>query len=122
MSSENERLRELDQLIRAAHAELGTLQFLLISAHERELNPAELGIHIANLGRQVSEWESERRHFYRRAHELAQQTVLTNHNELAQEVPREGNTARPRRAASLKKSNSLRPSPDQAVPLSLQCA
>lgn len=66
MSSENERLRELDQLIRAGYAEVGRLQLLLINAQERELDPAELAIQIANLGRQVSAWESERRLFNRR--------------------------------------------------------
>jgi len=66
VSSENERLRELDQLIRAGYAEVGRLQLLLINAQERELDPAELAIQIANLGRQVSAWESERRLFNRR--------------------------------------------------------
>jgi len=42
MSPETERFRELDRLIRTAHAELGTLQLHLIAAHERQLNPAEL--------------------------------------------------------------------------------
>jgi len=67
MGSESERLKELGQLIRAGYAEVGRLQLLLINAQEHKLDPAELATQIANLGRQVSAWESERRLFNRRA-------------------------------------------------------
>jgi hypothetical protein len=60
MRQKKERLSELEGLIRAAHAEIGTLQFLLISAYENGLDPGELGIQIADLGRQISAWEKER--------------------------------------------------------------
>lgn len=121
MSSENDRLTELDQLIRTAHAELGTLQFLLINAHERELNPAELGIRIANLGRQVSQWKSERRQWSRRVNEVAQEMVSTNHTEVGQETKSKVTAAVPRRTVSVKKSISPRPSVEPTTPLGLQC-
>lgn len=60
MSQEAEMFKEIDSLIRAAYAELGTLQLHLIEAHERELSPTELGIHIADLGRRISTWRRER--------------------------------------------------------------
>lgn len=60
MNQENNPLRELDSQIRAAYAELGKLQLCLIEAHERELNPAQLGVRIANLGRQIATWKRER--------------------------------------------------------------
>lgn len=60
MSQENSLLRRLDGQIRAAYAELGKLQLHLVEAHERQLNPAQLGVHIANLGRQIAAWKRER--------------------------------------------------------------
>ena len=107
MGSEDERLRELDHLIRAAHAELGTLQFLLINAHERGINPAELGMRIANLGRQISLWECERRLFQRRIAESVQpETDAPHYRECVRESPRDRAVALSRRAPSLEKSNS----------------
>jgi len=66
MSPEIERLRELGSLMRAAHADLGALQIQLPEAHERKLNPAQLGIHIADLGRQISGWRREQKSLSRR--------------------------------------------------------
>lgn len=101
MGSEDERLQELDRLIRAAHAELGTLQFLLINAHEREINPAGLGMRIADLGRQISLWERERRLFQRRIAESAQpETDSLHHSESVHK------SSGDRALSSLKKSNS----------------
>jgi hypothetical protein len=60
MVQQNNLLRELDSQIRAAYAELGTLQLRLVDAHERELNAAQLGVCIANLGRQIAAWKRER--------------------------------------------------------------
>lgn len=123
MSSDNERLRELDQLIRAAHAELGTLQFLLINAYERELNPAELGMHIANLGQQMYAWERERRRLPRQISEAVQPaTVSPQDSELAPKPPRSKDAVRSRRAVSLKRTNSRHQTSDSAISLDLQYA
>lgn len=65
MNPEIERLRELGRLIRVAYAEVGTLQVKLIEAHARELNPAELGVQIANLGQQISAWKREQEALFR---------------------------------------------------------
>ncbi len=65
MSSEIERFRELGRLIRAAQSELATLQLHLIEAHERRLDPVRLGVEIADLGRQVSQWKREQEGLFR---------------------------------------------------------
>jgi hypothetical protein len=114
MGSENGRLRELDHLIRAAHAELGTLQFLLINAHERKLNPAELGIRIANLGHHISVWKRERDFFSRHIPESSQPAIDPSQNNGS--VPESPHSRRP---ASLKKSNSRHQIREQAVSLEL---
>ncbi len=66
MRSEIERYRELGALIRRAQAELGAKQVTLIEAHQRNLDPAELGIHIANLGQQIAGWRREQIVMFRR--------------------------------------------------------
>ena len=116
MNSANERLREFDRLIRTAHAELGTLQFLLLNAHERELNPAELGIRIATLGHQISVWKRERDFFSRHISEFAQPAMDPSQNNGS--VPESAHSRRP---ASLKKSNSRHQIHEQAVSLDLLC-
>lgn len=65
MNPDVERIRELGALIRAAHADLGKLQLRLIEAHARQFNPAELGIQIANLGRQMARWKREQETLFR---------------------------------------------------------
>lgn len=60
MSIENTRLRELSSLIRTKQIEMEMLQLCLREAHARKLDPAQLGVHIADLGRQLSRWERER--------------------------------------------------------------
>ena len=116
MGSANERLREFDHLIRAAHAELGTLQFLLINAHKQALNPAELGIRIANLGHQISVWKRERDVFSRHIPESAQPAIDPSQNNGS--VPE---SARSRCSASRKKSNSRHHTRERAVSLDLLC-
>ena len=59
MTPEVARYRELGRLIRAAQTELAERQSHLTEAHERELNPAELGVNIAQLGYQISLWKCE---------------------------------------------------------------
>jgi hypothetical protein len=118
MGLEDERLRELDHLIRAAHAEVGTLQFLLINAHERGINPAELGMHIANLGRQISLWECERRLFQRCIAESVQPvTDAPHHGESVRKSPRDRTVAPSRRAPSLEKSKSRQQTPEHLLGL-----
>ncbi len=100
MISETERSSELDHLIRTAHAELGTLQICLIAAHERQLNPAELGVRIANLGRRISAWKHERRFLRQCISELSTPiTALAPPAGLALETRR---VDRPRRLHSRK--------------------
>lgn len=65
MNPETERLRELGSLIRAGHAELGTLQLQLMDAHERRFNPALLGVRIADLGREIAAWKREQKILFR---------------------------------------------------------
>jgi hypothetical protein len=65
MASEVKRYRELGTLIRAARAELGARQMSLIEAQERELDPAELDVQIANLGCQIAEWKREYESLFR---------------------------------------------------------
>jgi hypothetical protein len=77
MSPETETFKELDSLIRAAYAELGKLQLHLIEAHERELSPAELGIHIADLGYRISTWKRERESLSRSLSALSKPTTDT---------------------------------------------
>lgn len=105
MSSEAERFRELDRLIRTAHAQLGTLQLHLIAAHERQVNPADLGIHIAELGRQLSAWKHERRflcrHVAERSMPVVEAPIPAN---LAPETPKRRRLSRGRRVASGKKA------------------
>jgi hypothetical protein len=116
MGSANERLREFDHLIRVAHAELGTLQFLLINAHKQALNPAELGIRIAHLGHQISVWKRERDAFSRHISESAQPAIDPSQNNGS--VPE---SARSRCSASRKKSNSRHQTRERAVSLDLLC-
>jgi hypothetical protein len=116
MGLANERLREFDHLIRTAHAELGTLQFLLINAHKQALNPAELGIRIAHLGHQISVWERERDIFSRHIPESAQPAIDPSQNNGS--APE---STRSRRPATLKKSNSRHQIHEQAVSLDLLC-
>lgn len=66
MHAEIERYRELGALIRHAQAELGAKQICLVEAHQRNLDPAELGVHIANLGRQIARWKHEQIGLFRR--------------------------------------------------------
>jgi len=66
MNSEIERFRELGRLVRTAQAELTARQFELMDAHERELNPIDLGLRIAHLGRQIAAWKREREILFRR--------------------------------------------------------
>jgi hypothetical protein len=61
MRPEIERLRELGGLIRAGHAELGRLQLQLMEAYERQFNPAQLGVRIADLGREITAWKHEQK-------------------------------------------------------------
>ena len=120
MGSENERIGELGHLIRAAHAELGTLQLLLINAYERELNPVELGLHIANLGHQIASWERERRLFVRHFSESAQPAMVpSNNNGFVPELARQSDTTNFRRAVSIKKSHSPHQAPEQPISLDL---
>lgn len=100
MHSEIEKSRELDSWIRAAHAELGTLQILLINAHERELNPSELGLHIANLGRQISKWKHERLLLSSHSSECAQPAAIFP-TPLAAHTQRAAPSTRVKRAASI---------------------
>lgn len=86
MRSQIEKYRELGALIRTAHAELGTLQFHLIEAHERELNPAELGVHIANLGRQISAWKGEQVSLFR--HFVGKETALMSSSDCSRILER----------------------------------
>ena len=65
MHSQIERYRELGALIRAAQAELRERQISLTEAHERELHPGELGVQIANLGRQIAMWKREQEGLFR---------------------------------------------------------
>ena len=53
-------------MIRATQAELGARQIQLIEAHERNLNPAELGVEIAHLGRKISSWKREQEVLFRK--------------------------------------------------------
>jgi hypothetical protein len=65
MRSQIERYRQLGAMIRAAHSELGALQVHLVEAHERGLDPGELGVRIARLGRQISVWKDEQVNLFR---------------------------------------------------------
>jgi len=65
MQSQIERYRELGALIRAAQAELGAQQIALIEANERALDPAKLGVRIANLGSQIAIWKREQESLFR---------------------------------------------------------
>jgi hypothetical protein len=65
MQSKITRYRELGALIRAAQAELGAYQIHLIEAHERALDPTQLGVHIADLGRQIAAWKTEQENLFR---------------------------------------------------------
>lgn len=103
MSSEAERLKELDHLIRTTHAELGALQLHLITAHQRQVNPAQLGVHIANLGRQLSVWKHERRFLCRyiaeRSRPICEVTLPASPKP---EAPKTRRVARTRRATPKK--------------------
>lgn len=66
MNPEIDRFRELGRLIRRARTELSARQTELIEAYERELDPVDLAIHIAQLGRQISLWKREREILFRR--------------------------------------------------------
>jgi hypothetical protein len=123
MSPENERLTELEYLIRTAHAELGALQCLLINAYERELNPRELGLNIAGLGRQIAVWEQERRLLPRHIPEPAQlETAPEPNGDGMSESSRRKSSRRSRRGLPLNPSNSRHQSAEQTVSLDLQCA
>ena len=65
MSADVKRYRELGNLIRASQTELGARQIQLLEAHERKLNPAELGVEIADLGRKISLWKREQEVLFR---------------------------------------------------------
>lgn len=122
MSPENERLTELEYLIRTAHAELGTLQCLLINAYERELNPRELGLHIAGLGRQIAVWERERRLLPRHIPETVQLETDPASNGGISEPARRKSSRRSRPGPLLNPSKSRHQSPEQTVSLDLRCA
>lgn len=66
MLAEINRYRELGGLIRRVQAELGASQISLIEAHQRNLDPAALGVHIAHLGQQIAGWRRERIALFRR--------------------------------------------------------
>lgn len=65
MSPEIQRLKELGGLIRAAQAELAVRLSDLTKAHEQGYNPAELGIDIANRGRQICAWQREQENLFK---------------------------------------------------------
>ena len=80
MSIENKRLKELAGLIRTKQIELETLQIFLREAYVRKLDPAELGVSIAELGRQLSGWEREWAFLFRERTEEEQDRGGTLHD------------------------------------------
>lgn len=123
MISENERRTELEHLIRNAHAQLGTLQCLLINAYERELNPRELGLHIAGLGHQITVWERERGLLPRHLPEPAQPvTVLVPNSGAVSESSGRKSIRRSRSARSRNPSTSRHQTPDQTISIDLRFA
>ncbi len=123
MTSGNERRTELEHLIRNAHAQLGTLQCLLINAYERKLNPRELGLHIAGLGHQITVWERERVLLPRYLPEPAQPvTVLVPNSGAVSESSGRKSARRSRSARSLNPSTSRHQTPDQTISIDLRFA
>ncbi|HUL11115.1 MAG TPA: hypothetical protein VLU73_02960 [Methylococcaceae bacterium] len=65
MSPEIERFREIGGLIRAGHAELRIFPPHLMDAYERRFNPAQLGVRIADLSREIAAWKRKQKALFR---------------------------------------------------------